>query len=163
MDDNQVPPPVSQTAPVVRKRVAPFVPKPPPAPTKQVVGFYLGLSGIALFMLGAQLAYRGRIEWIELPPSISLWQIGPFVASIGCMLFCAAYVMIWNVSLKRLMLMVVLAGILVWGVACVGLETKERFGHQEEAIPIPSIQPPVVQTQTAAGVDSNLKAEEPTK
>ncbi|MEI6234398.1 MAG: hypothetical protein WCT04_15205 [Planctomycetota bacterium] len=162
MDDNQVPPSVSQPAPVVRKRVIPFVPKPPAAPTKQVVGFYLGLVGMALLMLGAQLAFRGRIEWIDLPPSISLWQVGPFVASIGCMIFCAAYVMIWNVSLKRLILMVVLAGILVWGVAFVGLDTKARLG-QQEPIPNSPIQPTLGLTQTAADAESNLKTEEPIK
>lgn len=98
-------------------------PKNPPAGVAstrgRMGGFFLGVTGMAFYLAGVQMAWRGALN-----DGTEMWQVGPIVAGVGCMLFCAAIALIWRLSLKRLILLVLLAGVMVGGASQVGLATS---------------------------------------
>jgi len=98
-------------------------PLPPPSGRAQVGGFFLGVVGMAFYLAGVQFAWRDKIEFIPVNDNIKVWQYAPVFAAVGCMFFCAAIALIWRLTLKRLILIVFLAGFMVWGVSQVGLAT----------------------------------------
>ena len=92
-------------------------------PLSRVLGLLLGIAGMALYLGGVQLAWRGKMGTFDELGGMEFWRFGPALTGIGCMLFCAACALIWQLSLKRLILLVLISGIMIWCASDVGKRT----------------------------------------
>jgi membrane-bound ClpP family serine protease len=86
------------------------------------VGFLLGFAGMGLYAIGINVAINGLVGR-SLRISIE-W--GPIISSVGAALFCVAIAVLWRLSLIRLMLLVALAGLMIWVVVA----AKEAHGDE---------------------------------
>jgi hypothetical protein len=127
--------------------------------TLRVFGLLLGIAGMALYCGGVQCAWRGPASEMG---TDTLFQIGAASSSVGCMLFCTAIAMIWQLSLKRLMLLVALAGALVSSVVAVNREAIARNSGRfaPPQVTVAPLTAPLPQTQPAQPLPDQTQPEQ---
>lgn len=94
----------------------------PPAPEgpplsrgRALLGVWLGLIGMVVYLFALHLAVTRRIGLsIELNQIMPHSQTCPMVASLGCALLIVAILVVWRVRLTTLLFMAAASGFLLW-------------------------------------------------